>query len=148
MSEPKKTPYQGIPVGRMLVILCVFGVLGLGLYGGRELIHMVKLTNFPITGEWQASGKPWRIEFRADKTLVSAQLGDSQAPAPETGTYKVDYFGNLWVMLKSGRTYSAALAPIAGELTPPTPNRFDLIDTTTDNVTVFERVLPEKPKAP
>jgi hypothetical protein len=149
---PMKGPYKGIPVGRMLGVLSVFGVVGLAIYGIWGLSGMVKLTNFPIAGEWQAQRKPWHIEFRTDKTVVSStgpsQPGASQAWTLEPGKYKVDYFGNLWVTLKSGKTYTAALVPPAESLAPASHDRFDLIETDTDSVTVFERVVPAKPKSP
>ncbi|HUZ91153.1 MAG TPA: hypothetical protein VMU78_04540 [Methylocella sp.] len=151
-STPTKKPNKGIPVGRMLGILSVFGFLGLAALGAWSLFGMVKFTNFPITGEWQAQRKPWHIEFRADKTIVSStgpsQSGASQTWTSEPGKYKIDYFGNLWVMLKSGKTYTAALVPPAESLAPASHDRFDLIDSATDSVTVFERVLPANPKTP
>jgi hypothetical protein len=144
---PMKKPNKGVPVGRMLAVLSVFGVLGLAALGTWGLFGMVKFTDFPITGEWQAQRKPWHLEFRADKTIVSS-TGPSQPGASEPGKYKVDYFGNLWVMLKSGKTYTAALAPPAESLAPASLDRFDLIESGTDSVTVFERVIPVKPKSP
>jgi hypothetical protein len=50
----------------------------------------------------------------------------------------VDYFGTLWVKLKDGKIYSAAL-------TAENPNRFDLIESDTLVPTVFEKVPPPTP---
>jgi hypothetical protein len=50
----------------------------------------------------------------------------------------MDYFGTLWVKLNNGRNYTAALAA-------ESPNRFDLIESGNEGVTVFEGVLPLKP---
>jgi hypothetical protein len=150
-KPPTKKPYVGIPVGRMLGVLSIFGVIGLAIFGGWGLYSMVKFANFPITGEWQAQRKPWHIEFHADKTIVSStgpsQPDASQAWSSEPGKYKIDFFGNLWVMLKSGKTYTASLVPPPESLAPVSHDRFDLIDTATDSVTVFERVASGKPKA-
>ena len=111
----------------------------------------IKLETIPLTGEWRAKDKPWRLEFRADKTVVSSK-GASQPDAPqawtsEPGTYKVDYFGTLWVKLKNGGIYSAVLAPPPGTMAPPSPNRFDLIESETESVTVFNRTYSDKSKA-
>jgi hypothetical protein len=64
------------------------------------------------------------------------------------GTFKVDYYGTLWVMLKNGKTYTASLAPPPGDLAPVSTNRFDLIELDTQAVTVFERIAPAVPKQP
>jgi hypothetical protein len=53
----------------------------------------------------------------------------------------VDYFGTLWVKLKDGKIYSAALAA-------ENPNRFDLIESDTLVPTVFEKVPPATPTPP
>lgn len=154
MNAPTTKPNRGgIPVGRGLIVLSVIGFVGLAAYGGWGLYGMVKLTDFPITGEWEAKGKPWRLDFRADKTVRSAdssQPGASQAPASEAGTYKVDYFGNLWVMLKNGRTFTAILTPPPeATIATPTPlDRFDLIESGTESVTVFQKARPDKPASP
>jgi len=157
MSLPTRKPDRGIPVGRLVIILGIALVIALVVYGARGLFGMVKFTDFPITGEWHAKGKPWHLVFRADKSVVSstgpsqsgpAQSDASQPVASETGTYKVNIFGNLWVMLKNGKTYSAELAPAPEEMVATPQNRFDLIESGTEAVTVFEKVLPEKPKPP
>jgi hypothetical protein len=150
MSTPKKRSESGIPVGMLIIVLGVVGVLGLTAFGAWTLMGAVKLETIPITGEWQAEGKPWRMEFRADKTVVSStgapQAGASQAWTSQQGAYRVDYFGYLWVTLKNGSIYSATLAPPPGALAPTTPNRFDLIESSTEAVTVFNRTTPVKPK--
>jgi hypothetical protein len=143
MSSPTKR--EGVPVGRILIILSLFGLPGLVYLGVRHLGSYVKIVNIPIVGEWQAPGKPWRIEFRPDKTLVSStspsQPSDSQTWTSGPGTYSVDYYGNLWVKLNNGKIYSAALAE-------ESPNRFDLIESETLVPTVFEKVPPPTPPPP
>jgi hypothetical protein len=152
MSLPKKRSETGIPVGLLIVVLGTIGVIGLIAMGAWSLSGMVKLSTIPITGEWQAKGRPWRMELRADKTVVSStgpsQPGASQAWSSEPGTYRVDYFGTLWVTLKNGRIYSADLAPAPETMAPATTNRFDLIESGTEAVTMFEKVLPAKPTPP
>ncbi|MGH6801237.1 MAG: hypothetical protein ACRECZ_07480 [Methylocella sp.] len=145
MSSPTTPPEKGVPVGRILIILCVFAVPGLIYLGVRRLGNYVKIVDIPIVGEWQAPGKPWRIVFRPDKTLVTStnpsQPNASQAWTSGPGTYSVDYYGTLWVKLKNGKIYSAAL-------TEENPNRFDLIESDTLVPTVFEKVQPPESKPP
>ncbi|HUI22703.1 MAG TPA: hypothetical protein VLZ74_16925 [Methylocella sp.] len=149
MSSPTKTRDKGIPVGLLIGVLGTLGVLGLVGLGVKGLIGSVKLVSFPLAGEWQAKGRPWRMEFRPDKTVVSSaapsQSDGAQAWTSEQGTYKVDYFGNLWVMLKNGKTYSAELAPPPEALASAPTNRFDLIESGTEAVTVFEKMAPANP---
>ena len=137
MSSPTKRPDNGVPLGRILIILSVFAIPGLIFLGVRHLGDRVKVVDIPIVGEWQAPGKPWRIVFRPDKTLVSSTSPSQSGP----GTYSVDYFGTLWVKLNNGKIYSAAL-------TAESPNRFDLIESDTLVPTVFEKVLPPTPTPP
>jgi hypothetical protein len=134
-----------VPLGRILIILSVVAFPGLVYLGVRHLGERIKIVDIPIVGEWQAPGKPWRIVFRPDKTLVSS-TSPSQPSASQTwtsgpGTYSVDYFGTLWVKLKDGKIYSAAL-------TAENPNRFDLIESDTLVPTVFEKVRPTTPTPP
>ncbi len=142
MKSPTIRPDKGVPLGRILIILSVFAVPGLIFLGVRHLGDRIKLVDIPIVGEWQAPGKPWRIVFRPDKTLVSStnpsQPSASQAWTSGPGTYSVDYFGTLWVKLNNGKIYSAAL-------TAESPNRFDLIEADTLVPTVFEKLPPPKP---
>jgi hypothetical protein len=145
MSSPTTPPEKGVPLGRILIILSVFAIPGLIYLGVRRLGNYVKIVDIPIVGEWQASSKPWRIVFRPDKTLVSS-TSPSQPSAPQAwtsgpGTYSVDYYGTLWVKLKDGKIYSAALAM-------ENPTRFDLIDSDTLVPTVFEKVPPPTPTPP
>ena len=145
MNSPIKGTGSGIPVGLLVGVLGVIGIAGLIAIGAWSLSGNIKLSTIPVAGEWQAKGKPWRIELRPDKTVVSStgpeQPGDSQAWTSEPGAYRVDYFGNLWVTLKNGRIYSAALAA-------ESPTRFDLIESDTLVPTVFEKVLPPTPTPP
>jgi len=145
MSSPTKRSDTGVPLGRILIILSVVAFPGLVYLGVRHLGERIKIVDIPIVGEWQAPGKPWRIVFRPDKTLVSS-TSPSQPSASQTwtsgpGTYSVDYFGTLWVKLKDGKIYSAAL-------TAENPDRFDLIESETLVPTVFEKVRPPTPTPP
>jgi hypothetical protein len=145
MSSPATPPEKGVPLGRILIILSVFAFPGLIYLGVRRLGNFVKVVDIPIVGEWQAPGKPWRIVFRPDKTLVTStspsQPSASQAWTSGPGTYSVDYFGTLWVKLNNGKIYSAALAA-------ESPTRFDLIESDTLVPTVFEKVRPATPTPP
>jgi len=137
MSSPTKRSDSGIPVGRLLIILSVFAIPGLIYLGVFRIGGRIKIVDIPIVGEWQAPGKPWRIVFRSDKTLVSSTSPSQSGP----GTYSVDYFGTLWVKLNNGKIYSAALAA-------ESPDRFDLIESDTLVPTVFQKVPPPTPKPP
>ena len=145
MSSPMKRSDNGVPLGRILIILSVVAFPGLVYLGVRHLGTYIKIVDIPIVGEWRAPGKPWRIEFRPDKTLVSStspsQPEGSQAWPSGPGTYSVDYYGTLWVKLKGGKIYSAAL-------TEQSPNRFDLIESETLIPTEFEKVRPPTPTPP
>lgn len=146
MSSPTMRPdkSKGIPASRMIMIFSVIGFLGLVFLGARQMISTVTLVSIPIVGEWQATDKPWRVDFRPDNTLVSS-TGSAQPKAAEAwtsgpGVYSVDYFGTLWVTLNNGKKFTATL-------TTETPNRFDLIESGVESVTVFERAQP-KPNLP
>jgi hypothetical protein len=136
MIAPAPQPRKGVPVERVLIVLGVVGVLGLVFLGVRGLISQVSFTTVPVVGEWQSKDKSWRLALRPDKTLVS-----SSDSSQESGTYSVNYFGTLWVKLKSGKLYSA-------ELSPSNPNRIDLIESGTEIPTEFERTEPIKPLQP
>lgn len=140
MSSPTKRSESGVPLGRVLIILSLFAFPGLIYLGARHLGDRIKVVDIPIVGEWQAPGKPWRIVFRPDKTLVSSD-GPLQEGTSAPGTYSLDYYGTLWVKLKNGKVYSAALAA-------EYPTRFDLIESETLVPTMFEKVLPPKPTQP
>src|SRR6202045_2020062 len=113
MSSPTKGSDSGIPVGRLLIILSVFAIPGLIYLGDFRMAGRVKIRDIPRVGAWQAPDKPWPIVFRPDKTLVSStspsQPSASQAWTSGPGTYSVDYYGTLWIKLKDGKIYSAAL---------------------------------------
>jgi hypothetical protein len=145
MSSPPTPSEKGVPVGRILIILSIVAFPGLVYLGVRHLGERIKLVDIPVVGEWQAPGKPWRIVFRPDKTLMisasPSQPGASQAWTSGPGTYSVDYYGTLWVKLNNGKIYSAAL-------TADSPNRFDLIESETLVPTVFEKVPSPNPKPP
>ncbi|HXW69991.1 MAG TPA: hypothetical protein VEK34_00855 [Methylocella sp.] len=154
IDKPAKRKRSGIPVGTLLIFLVVFGgvgLIGMGIWGLSGSGSIQIKTNFPVAGEWQAQGRAWRIDFRPDKTIVSKTAASPTTPADawvsEAGKYKIDYFGNLWVMLKDGKTYTASLVPIPGapaDLAPVSLNRLDFVDSETSAVVVFERTQPIK----
>lgn len=132
----------GIPVSALVGFLSVIGLLGLIAIGGWSLSGNIKLNTIPVVGEWQAKGRAWRLDLRPDKTVVS-----SSEEGTEPGVYRVDYFGNLWVTLKSGKIYSANLAPPQNALAPTIQDRFDLVESGTGAVIVFDK-LKAVPDAP
>lgn len=143
MSKPEETPERGIPIGRLVVILGVLLFFGLiFLVGTRNLFSGLVLSTPPVVGEWQANQAPWRLAFNEDKTLASStgpsRAEESQSWTSVPGTYSIDFFGTLWVTLNNGKMYTAALKV-------DMPNRFDLIDSETFAVTVFERAQPISP---
>lgn len=138
---PSEKP-NGVPVGRLIVIFGAVGLIGLVALGAKQMISAISIVKTPIVGEWRAANKPWRLVFLPDKTVVSStgpsQANSSQAWTSAPGAYSVDYFGTLWVTLENGRRYTATL-------TPETPNRFDLVESESAGVTVFERAPAPKP---
>ncbi len=141
MSSPTTRPSnsKALPINRMIIIFSAVGVLSLIAMGTRQLIGALAIKTIPIVGEWRAAGKPWRIVFRPDKTIVSFAGATppkaSDASTPAGGAYSIDYFGTLWVKLNDGRTYTATLSA-------ETPNRLDLVDSSSEGVTVLERAPP------
>jgi hypothetical protein len=141
---PKEAPRRATPIGALLVVLGALLVMAMGYLAVRNLSSGLVLKPTPIVGEWQAYRTPWRLAFDLDKTVVSstapahADATDPWASAP--GTYQIDFFGTLWVTLDNGAAYTATLRA-------ERPNQFDLIDSRTDVVTVFERV-PRLPRIP
>jgi len=137
---PKETPERRIPVDRVVVVLGILLFLGLILLvGTRNLFSGLVLKPPPVAGEWQAEQDPWRIAFNPDKTLASV-LGGSRRDAVQPGTsvpgtYSIDFSGTLWIKLGNGKVYTAALKT-------DMPNRFDLIESETGVVTVFDRIQP------
>ena len=144
-KKSKKKSRVGIPLERILIVVSIFGVAFLIFYGVRPLTERVVLDAVPIAGEWQALRNPWRIEFKPDNTLVStngpSQPNGQQARTSAKGTYRLDYFGTLWVNLDDGKVFTAIPSP-------QMPDRFDLIEQATEGVTVFERVSQPKPDPP
>jgi len=144
-KAPKKKQREGIPLERILLTLGLFGGAILIFMGTRTLTERVSLNAIPVVGEWQAQRKPWRIEFKPDNTILSS-TGPSEPSAAQPwttgkGKYKLDYFGTLWVTLEDGKVFKAIPSP-------QMPNRFDLIEQATEDVTVFERVTQPKPNPP
>ena len=95
MVSPKRSEL-GIPVGILIIVIGAVGLIGLVGLGAWSLMGSIKLETIPLIGEWRAKDKPWRLEFRADKTVVSSK-GASQPDAPqawtsEPGTYRVRLF--------------------------------------------------------
>lgn len=145
MTTPREAPEQRVPIGPWLVVFGILLLLGLGYLGTRSLFSGIVLKPPPIIGEWQAYRIPWRLTFNPDNTLVTSTGPSKEDPSqPWTsgaGTYSIDFFGTLWVKLNDGRAYTATLRT-------DLPNQFDLVESGTDIVTVFERVhriapLPE-----
>lgn len=146
MSPPEETtktlqkkPRQGVPLERVIIALGLLGVALLLFFGISTLAPRVKLGTVPVAGEWQALRQPWRMEFKPDNTILSSN-GPSRTDASKPGTagkgtYKVDFFGTLWVTLDNGKVFKSTL-------NPDNPNRFDLIQMDTEGVTVFNRVAP------
>jgi hypothetical protein len=138
MSMPKEAPQRAKPIGALLFVLGALLVMAMGYLAVRNLASGLVLKPPPIVGEWQAYRTPWRLAFDPDKTVVSstgpAEKDSSQPWTSRPGTYSIDYFGTLWVTLNNGQVYTATLRA-------DLPNQFDLIDSNTDVVTVFERIL-------
>jgi hypothetical protein len=85
-----------------------------------------------ILGEWRAAGRPWRIVFRADKTMGMSSVGSAAPGDMEPGTYRLWTEGNVLINMKNGRDFTATFRDF-------TPNQFDLVDSENGAVTVFAR---------
>ncbi len=138
MNTPMPAPKPAVVMGPWLVVFGGLLLLGIGYLGMRSMFSGIELKPPPIVGEWQAYRTPWRLTIGPDKTLVSstgpAQPDASQPSTSTRGTYSIDPFGTLWVKLDDGKAYTATLRA-------DWPNQFDLVESATDIVTVFERVL-------
>ena len=119
----------------VIVIGGVVGIMAFNRLNIAKLQHSLPDANSRIVGEWTSTRGPEHLVFRADKTLsmtVPANPADDSA-APLTGKYQLAEGGKVVIQLMNGNKYATAI-------TPGNPNRFDLIDTTTQGVTTFERV--------
>lgn len=134
---PKST--RGGATGAEAIAIAVLVVLALGFLGFMEFRNVligpksggyVKLS--ALVGEWQAAGRPWRIEFRADKTIGMSSVGSAEPDNMEPGTYRLWSEGNVLINMKNGRDFTATFREL-------TPNQFDLVDSENGAVTVFAR---------
>jgi hypothetical protein len=114
----------------------------------RQKIREAPTIAVPIVGDWTSSDKPIRLAFQPDRTLVLTSTNPSQlhpdagsadasapasgASAPLTGTYIVQPGGKIAMKLSNGARYTA-------EWKASSPNRFDMIDGATEDVTTFDR---------
>lgn len=133
MDSPS-TPRKGGSSASLipLIGLAVFVLIGVGVTGFMEQRHLQtagSVSDSSILGEWRATDKPWRIIFRADKTL-GMTIGDSSDPEP--GAYQLASGGMVSVTLKNGKTFTATFREF-------TPNQFDLVDSEKQAVTVFAK---------
>ena len=86
-----------------------------------------------VVGEWQATGRPWHIVFRTDKTMGMSSAGSADPGNTEPGTFQLWTEGTVIIKMKNGREYSATFRQL-------TPNQFDLVDSENGAVTVFKRI--------
>ncbi|WOJ89613.1 hypothetical protein RZS28_17800 [Methylocapsa polymorpha] len=114
------------------VSLGVFAVIGVYGLAARQSIRAAPKVNVPIVGEWLATGKPWRLVFRQDRTLDMSFDVDSEPGKLVVGSYQLDSTGWVKLKLENGRGFTT-------NLKTQTPSRFDLIDAETEGVTTFER---------
>ena len=85
-----------------------------------------------IVGEWQATGHPWHIVFRTDKTMGMSSIGSAEPGYMEPGTFRLSSEGNVLINMKNGKDFTATFREF-------TPNQFDLVDSENGAVTVFAR---------
>jgi hypothetical protein len=57
-----------------------------------------------LLGTWEATDRPWRIEFAPDGVIRMSTRGRAK-----TGTYRLDAKGILWVRMDTGREYTSQL---------------------------------------
>lgn len=141
MSLPAPPPKRSSRLSRWELIgigvLSLF-VLGLSaILGFRSLpsgyTSTSKLNISTVIGEWQATQSPWRIAFRADKTMAMSPSGTLESGTMEQGTYRLWSEGDVLVKMQSGKGFTATFREF-------TPNQFDLVDWDSGAVTVFKKV--------
>lgn len=136
-SIPPK-PTRGATGAEMLGIAVFVGlVLGtIGLAQFKDLLIGTKLGGdvniTAIAGEWQATGRPWYIVFRADKTIGMSSVGSAEPGFMEPGTIRFLSEGDVLINMKNGKVFTATFREF-------TPNQFDLVDAENGAVTVFAR---------
>ena len=139
----KRTKISALDI--VIVIGGIIGIMAFNRVSIAKLQRSLPNANSEIVGEWTSARGPEHLVFRADQTIsmtvpatpaednTAPAAPETNGPAPVTGKYQVVQGGKVAIQLMNGNKYSTTISP-------GNPNRFDLIDSTTDGVTTFERV--------
>jgi hypothetical protein len=125
--------------GAEAIGIAVFVALALGFLGFLQFRNLLTalvsggyVQMSAIVGEWQATGRPWRIVFREDKTVAMNSVGSAEPGNMEQGTFRPWIEGHVEINMKNGKDFTAEFREL-------TPNQFDLVDAKNGAVTVFSR---------
>jgi len=139
MTSPPTRPKSSDAASLLpLIGLAVFVLIGVGVTGFMEQRHLQtngSVSSTMILGEWRAIDKPWRIVFRADRTLSMSTADSSDPVAFKAGGYQFESAGMVSVNMENGKNFTATFREF-------TPNQFDLVDSEKQAVTVFAKAAP------
>ncbi len=154
MARPTRTtpPGKRAKIAVLDVVIVIGGIVGIMAFNRMSIARLQRSlpnANSEIVGEWKSTRGPEHLVFRADKTVsmivpanpakddAAPAAPETNGPAPVTGKYQVVQGGKVAIQLMNANKYTTTISP-------KSPNRFDLIDSTTEGVTTFER-LPAAP---
>jgi hypothetical protein len=150
MAPPSPAGKRKIPVLEIFVVVIgILAIMGYNRMTIARLARTVPNVNSQVIGEWKSARGPEHLTFRADKSVtltlpakgadgLESQTGETSGPAVP-GRYQLGQAGRIYVELMNGKKYTTTISP-------QSPDRFDLIDASTDGVTTYERV--KEPKEP
>ncbi|MGB6175305.1 MAG: hypothetical protein WBF43_02950 [Methylocella sp.] len=134
------------------VVIVIGGIIGIMAFNRMSISRLQRSlpnANSQIVGEWKSTRGPEHLVFRADKTVsmtvpanpaednTAPAARETSGPAPVPGKYVVVQGGKVAIQLMNGTKYTTTISP-------GSPNRFDLIDSATEDVKTYER-LPAAP---
>jgi hypothetical protein len=103
MTKHERVPLRESAVIFYAVGLCILASL-IGAPDTQGLVVKAGTADRGILGAWEATDRPWHIEFAADGVIRMSTLGPAK-----TGSYRLDAKGILWVRMDNGRDYKAQL---------------------------------------
>jgi hypothetical protein len=100
--------HESVPLRESVVIFCAMGLcimaLLIGVPDAQGLVVKVATADRGILGTWEATDRPWHIEFAPEGVIRMRTHGPAK-----TGTYRLDARGILWVQMDNGQDYRAPL---------------------------------------
>jgi hypothetical protein len=152
MAPPSPAGKRKIPVlEAVVVIIGVIAIMGYNRMTIARLARTIPNANSQVVGEWKSSRGPEHLVFRADKSVsltlpvsppseasTAQATPETSGPPPVPGKYQLAQGGKIYIELGNGQKFTTTISP-------QYPDRFDLIDATTEGVTTYERVKPPQP---